>query len=239
MQGPRDTRSTLPAPRGPGTEVNPSGSSIVLHKVGWAIQMNDRSTSEPTPAAETARLVRASRAGDPEAFGRLIEIHQRTVTRLAYRFLGDRDEADAAAQDAFVNAWECLGDFRDECPFGAWLSRITVNQCRDRLKRKRLVVTESSLMTGTDGRPANVLETMIDSAPGPEARAASREIGRKIVELTHSLPPMQREVFALRYYDDRSLAEIAALFRVTVGTVKAHLFRATQRIRISLEALYG
>ena len=50
---------------------------------------------------------------------------------------------------------------------------------------------------------------------------------------------MQREVFALRYYEDRSLAEIAALCRVTVGTVKTHLFRATQRIGRSLEALYG
>ena len=50
---------------------------------------------------------------------------------------------------------------------------------------------------------------------------------------------MQREVFTLRYYDDRSLAEIAALFRVDVGTIKTHLFRATHRIRRSLEALYG
>jgi len=66
-----------------------------------------------------------------------------------------------------------------------------------------------------------------------------REIGRKIAELIRVLPAMQREVFALRYYDDRSLAEIAALCRVSVGTVKTHLFRATQRIGRSMEALYG
>jgi len=201
--------------------------------------MHDRECPEPASAAETARLVRAARTGDQESFGRLVEIHQRAVTRLAYRFLGDPDEADGAAQDTFVKAWARLGYFREECPFGAWLSRIAVNQCRDRLKRKRLIVTESRLGTRTDGQRPNPLETVVDSAPGPEARAAGREIGRKIAELVHALPGMQREVFALRYYEDRSLAEIAALFRVNVGTVKTHLFRATQRIRSSLEVLYG
>src|SRR5437870_12257341 len=93
-------------------------------------------------AAETARLVRAARSGDRQAFGRLVELHQRPVTRLAYRILGDRDEAGGAAQDAFVKAWRSFGGFREECPFEAWLSRIVVNQCRDRLKRVRRRVTE-------------------------------------------------------------------------------------------------
>ena len=201
--------------------------------------MNDRTSPEPAPAAETARLVRAARGGDREAFGRLVELHQRAVTRLAYRLLGDPDDADGAAQDAFIRAWARLSEFRDECPFGAWLSRIAVNQCRDRLKRRRLVVTESRLGARRDGRGASPLETVVDPAPGPEARAAGRELGRKIAELSRVLPGMQREVFALRYYDDRSLAEIAALFRVNVGTVKTHLFLATERIRRSMEALYG
>jgi len=201
--------------------------------------VNDRTSPDPTSAAEAARLVRAARSGDREAFGRLVETHQRAVTRLAYRLLGDPDEADCAAQDTFIKAWVSLGEFRHECPFGAWLARIAVNQCRDRLKRKRVVVAEGRLRTRMDGRDPSPIETAVDSSPGPETRAAGREIGRKIAELIHVLPGMQREVFALRYYDDRSLAEIAALCRVTVGTVKTHLFRATQRIGRSLEALYG
>ena len=208
-----------------------------------AMAVNDPTSPASAPAsaaaAETARLVRAARGGDREAFGRLVELHQRAITRLAYRLLRDPDDADGAAQDAFVRAWARLGEFRDECPFGAWLARIAVNQCRDRLKRKRLVVVESRLGTRTDGRGTSPLERVVDPAPGPEARVAGRELGRKITELIDVLPAMQREVFALRYYDDRSLAEIAALFRVNVGTVKTHLFRATQRIRNSLEVHYG
>ena len=87
------------------------------------------------------------------------------------------------------------------------------------------------------GTGAHQLDQPMDS--GPEARTAGREIGRKIAEQIGALPEMQREVFALRYYEDRSLAEIAALSRVSIGTVKTHLFRATRRIRKAVEALYG
>ena len=71
--------------------------------------VNDRTSPDPTSAAEAARLVRAARSGDREAFGRLVETHQRAVTRLAYRLLGDPDEADCAAQDTFIKAWVSLG----------------------------------------------------------------------------------------------------------------------------------
>src|SRR2546426_1600211 len=201
--------------------------------------VNDRPSPETAPAAEAGRLVRGARSGAGGAFGRLVESPQRAVPRLAYRLLGDPDDADGAAQDTFIKAWATLGEFRHECPFGAWLARVAVNQCRDRLKRKKVVVAEVRLRTRMDGRAVSPLEMAVDSSPGPEARAIGREIGRKIAELIRVLPGMQREVFALRYYDDRSLAEIAALCRVSVGTVKPHLFRATQRIGRSMEALYG
>jgi RNA polymerase sigma-70 factor (ECF subfamily) len=203
-----------------------------------AMPMTGQASAERLPAGEIARLVREARAGDREAFGRLVELHQRAATRLAYRLLADPDEADGAVQDAFIKAWGSLAEFRDECPFGAWLARIVLNRCRDRLKGRRWVVTERRLRTGADGT-ASPLDTAVDPAPGPETRAAGREIGRKIVELSRELPRMQREVFTLRYYDERSLAEIAALFGVDVGTVKTHLFRAAKRMRASLEALYG
>src|SRR5213593_448475 len=138
--------------------------------------VNDRPSPETAPAAEAGRLVRAARSGDREAFGRLVESHQRAVTRLAYRLLGDPDDADGAAQDTFIKAWASLGEFRDECPFGAWLSRITLNQCRDRLKRRRFIVPEGRLGTRTDGTRASPLETVADTAPGPETRTAGREI---------------------------------------------------------------
>jgi len=186
-----------------------------MKRVARAMPVVGGSSPSPDGRGETAKLVRAARAGD-------------------------REEADSAAQDAVIQAWGSLGEFRAECPFGAWLSRIAVNQCRDRLKRKRLVVGASSWQSATsDGRAPGPLDAAVDPSPGPEARALGREIGGKITEQISLLSDMQREVFALRYYQDRPLLEIAALFGVDVGTIKTHLFRASRRIRRSLEALYG
>jgi len=167
-------------------------------------------------------------------------MHQRPLTRLTHRLLGDRDEADGAVQDTFIKAWKNIRTFRGECRFGTWLARIAVNQCRDQLQRKRLVVTERQLGSESrDGKGASVLERAVDPGPDLEAQAVGREIARKIAEQLGGLADMQREVFALRYYEDRPLAEIAALFGVNIGTVKTHLFRATQHIRKALEAVYG
>src|SRR2546428_10036404 len=130
---------------------------------------NDRTSPEPAPAAEAARLVRAARSGDREAFGRLVETHQRAVTRLAYRLLGDLDDADGAAQDTFIKAWATLGEFRHACPFAAWLPRIAVNQCRDRLKRKRGVVAEGRPPTRVEGGGVSPLATDGGSSPRPGA----------------------------------------------------------------------
>ena len=195
----------------------------------------------PREAGETAdELVQAARRGDQAAFGRLVEMHQRPLTRLTHRLLGDRDEADGAVQDTFIKAWRSIRTFRGECRFGTWLARIAVNQCRDQLQRKRLVVAEGQLgPESRDGKGGSVLERAVDPSPDLEEQAVGRELARKIAEHIGGLPDMQREVFALRYYEDRPLAEIAALFGVNIGTVKTHLFRATHRIRKALEAIYG
>ena len=222
--------------------VNLPGSPVVQTWCDLGMGTADETARAPDRAAETARLVRAARAGDRQAFGQIVELHQRAVTRLAYRVLGDRDEADGAAQDAFVKAWRSLGRFREECPFEAWLSRIVVNQCRDRLKRARRRVMEMAAdldVAAGSGTLANPLHQPADLAADPETRCVGREIGRTIAEQVGTLPDMQRDVFALRYYEDRSLAEIAALLRVSVGTVKTHLFRATRRVRTVVERLHG
>src|SRR3989442_14742557 len=163
----------------------------------------DETARTPGRAAETARLVRAARAGDREAFGRLVELHQRAVTRLAYRILGERDDGDGAAQDGFGKAWRSLGRFREECPFDAWLSRIVVNQCRDRLKRARRRVMETPLdldVAAPSGGVANPLDDPVDFSADPEARCGGREIGRKIPQQVGTLPDMQRDAFAPRHY---------------------------------------
>src|SRR5437773_923011 len=95
-----------------------------MKSVARAMPVAGGSSPSPHGGGETAQLVRAARAGDREAFGRLVELHQRSITRLAWRLLGDRDEADSAAQDAFLQAWGSLGEFREGFPFGAWIAAL-------------------------------------------------------------------------------------------------------------------
>ncbi len=201
----------------------------------------DESLRDAAIAADEVKWLEAARGGDADAFGYLVELHQRRVTRLAVRLLGTIDDADSAAQDAFIKAWGSIGDFRGDCPFGAWVSRIVVNVCRDRLRKKTFVISVTSLEREGDDENSSTspLDRAADPGPDPERAALGREIGRRVAALMAELPNMQREVFALRYYEDRPLAEIAELFRVDVGTIKTHLFRATHRVRKSLEALYG
>ena len=192
-----------------------------------------------SPAGDDAAvLADRARRGDREAFGRLVVAHQRDITRLAYRILGDADLADSVAQETFLRAWQRRRRFRGDGPFGGWIGRIAVNLCRDQLRRKRLVWSETDLSQPLSGE-LGPLAAALDGGPTPEVASLSRDLGRRIAAAMAALPRKQREVFALRFYDELPLADIAAVLRVDVGTVKTHLFRATRRVRLTLEAVYG
>ncbi|HVS02014.1 MAG TPA: sigma-70 family RNA polymerase sigma factor, partial [Thermoanaerobaculia bacterium] len=171
-------------------------------------------------------------------FGRLVVAHQRAITRLAYRILADADLADGVAQETFLRAWQRRRRFRGDGSFAAWLARIAVNLCRDQLRRKRLVWSETELPHPSHAAPGP-LAAALDGGPSPETASLARDLGRRIAAAMAALPRQQREVFALRFYDELPLAEIAAALRLDLGTVKTHLFRATRRVRQDLEAVYG
>src|SRR5215472_6054695 len=89
---------------------------------------------------DEGRLIREIRAGRSELFEHFVRRYQRKITRIAYRFLRDAGEADCAAQESFLRAYQNLDDFREGSTFETWLTRICINWCKDRLKRRRLVV---------------------------------------------------------------------------------------------------
>src|SRR5215813_6132824 len=88
---------------------------------------------------DEGRLIREIRAGRTELFEHFVRRYQRKITRVAYRFLRDAGEADCAAQESFLRAYQNLDDFREGSTFETWLTRICINWCKDRLKRRRLV----------------------------------------------------------------------------------------------------
>jgi RNA polymerase sigma-70 factor (ECF subfamily) len=171
------------------------------------------------PASERA-WVDAARGGDADAFRRLVERHQRNVVELAARIVRSREEAEEAAQDAFVRAWRALPSFRGEARFSTWLHRIATRCALDAAgRRKRREQREEA---GDPARLAAVAECA-GGLEGPEQRRLRRVLAE--------LDPTPRAVVALFYLGGRSVAEVAETLRMPEGTVKTHLHRARGALR--------
>lgn len=191
---------------------------------------------ETQPGVDEARLIAEVRAGNSAAFEYFVRQYQPKITRIAYRLLKDLGEADCAAQESFLRAWENLNEFREGSTFETWLTRICINWCKDRLKRRRVVLYFHQAPDG-GGEEPGPRDTVSDPEPSPERRAQSREIRERLREAIEALSPRQKAVFMLKHFEELSIPEIAELTGLDSGTVKSHLFRAAHKIRERLRDL--
>lgn len=190
------------------------------------------------PGVDEARLIREVRAGRTEAFEYFVRQYQRKITRIAYRLLRDAGEADCAAQESFLRTYQNLNDFREGSTFETWLTRICINWCKDRLKRRRIVVYLHQAPVEVDeSGPRELTSLAAHPDPTPERRMLSREIRERLHKALDSLSPRQRSVFVLKHFEELSIPEIASLTGLDTGTVKSHLFRAARKIRERLKEL--
>ena len=187
---------------------------------------------EPLPVDED-RVIERVLAGDADAYGYFVRAYQRRVYATALRLLRDSGEAECVAQDAFVRAYRALAEFRGGSRFETWVTRIAINACRDRLKRKRLVLYFHQRPAETGSEPAEDVR-LPASDPSPERLVHAREIKARLREALDELSPRQRIVFVLKHFEEKSTPEIAELLGLDAGTVKAHLFRASAKIRARL-----
>ncbi len=169
-------------------------------------------------------LVDAVLGGDQRAFEQLVERETGAVFRACYRILGRVHDAEDATQESFVTAHRMLGTFRGEGPLAAWLARIAVRHALRAAARRRDTVP-------IDGSSADVPTSPYGD---PLAGALEAERGRLIRAAVAALPEPYREVVALRYFADLSLAEIAQTTGRPLGTVKSHLHRGLARLHEEL-----
>ena len=192
----------------------------------------DSPRTNPPPNDDA--LVLRARNGDHDAFGELVNRHQRRVWMVCRQYVGV-DEADAVAQDSLVKAFTRIGDFDRRAAFSTWLTRIAINTCLDLLRRRRregLLVDQPV----DDGEGLGILEQVADEQAGPEDRSIQRQTVSNLQVLEEDLPPRQLEIFRLRFYAEMELEEIAQVLDVHVGTVKTQLHRAVHRLRQELGA---
>ena len=162
--------------------------------------------------------------GNKEAFGLLIEAYQTPVFNLAYRMLGNADEAEQAAQEAFIRAWTRLDSYNPDHKFSTWLLTITSNYCIDQLRKRR-----AQLLSIDGPLPAHPA-LMSENSSGPEAQYHQNERQEMVQELLQTLPEDYREAVVLRYWHDLSYDEIAEIMDTTVSAIKSRLFRARRQL---------
>lgn len=176
--------------------------------------------------ASDRELVQQAQAGDTEAFSALVVEHQLFVYNLALRVVGNTQEAEDIAQEAFVRAWLALPNFRGQAQFRTWLYRIVTNLCCNRVPRLRrdlLAMNEEAAVQIPD-------ETGADPAFRVEAAERRTFLHQQI----EALPESYRLVVSLRFQQELSYEEIASVLSLPIGTVKTGLFRARARLREAL-----
>jgi RNA polymerase sigma-70 factor (ECF subfamily) len=135
-----------------------------------------------------------ARQGDRAAFGKLIEAYQIPVYNLAYRMLGNRGEAEEAAQEAFIRAYTRLDSYDPQHKFSTWMLSITSNYCIDLLRKRRALLL--SLDQPLPPHPA----LMSDRADGPEAQTVASEREAMVQALLAELQDDYRQAVVLRYW---------------------------------------
>ena len=172
---------------------------------------------------EDHQLVERSRAGDVAAFEELVKRHQSRAYAIAYRLLGNREDAQEVAQEAFARAYFRLAEFRGTAQFRTWLYRILVNLATDLLRRRK-----------PEGPIEEAVSKTASTAENPGESLDRQELRQNIEKALEGLPADLRAVIVLRELEGLSYAEIARVIRRPVGTVMSRLFHGRRRLQQSL-----
>jgi RNA polymerase sigma-70 factor (ECF subfamily) len=197
-----------------------------------AIQPNVRE-----PVSDELALVQAAKGGDVAAFEELVRRYDRNVFRIAQHITQNREDAEDVVQDAFLKAYENLGQFQGQSKFYTWLVRIAVNEALMKLRRRRperMVSLDEEVKTEDDSVPREVA----DWAPNPEQLYNQAELHDILTRTIQGLPPSFRTVFVLRDVEGLSTEEAAEALNLSIPAVKSRLLRARLQLRERLSRYF-
>ena len=172
-----------------------------------------------TSQIEQAMLIQRFKNGESDAFEEIVKKYQKQVYNLAYGYIGNYEDAYDISQEVFIKVYRSLDKLKDGSAFNFWLRRVTLNACTDYVRHQasEKIMDDVSNYYVDDGSSDKLMET--------------GELGKMISKAIQRLPNKQRKVFILRHYEGLPLKDIAETLNCSLGTVKAHLFRATRRLR--------
>lgn len=170
-------------------------------------------------------LIARLQARDEAAFEELIRQYEKKVYSLCARMCGNAEDAEEAAQDAFLALWRGIDRFRQESSLSTWIYRLASNACIDLMRRKKKGAGSVSL------DDEELFVDAVDPAPQPHEEAERRETQRLLQEGLLSLPAEYRSILLLREIEGLSYSEISAALDLELGTVKSRISRGRTLLR--------
>lgn len=175
-------------------------------------------------------LVQAAREGDVNAFEQLIKRYDRNVFRIAQHITQNREDAEDVVQEAFLKAYQNLGQFQGNSKFYTWLVRIAVNEALMKLRRRKSDKTVS-MDEEVETEEGSVPREVADWSPNPEQLYRQGELNEILTKTIAGLPSSFRTVFVLRDVEGMSTEETAEMLGLSVPAVKSRLLRARLQLR--------
>jgi RNA polymerase sigma-70 factor (ECF subfamily) len=186
-----------------------------------------------------AEAIQQILSGNRDAYRILMDRHFCNVHRIAFRITGNQADAEEAAQEAFLRAYNKLPGFRHDASFSTWITRIAMNTAINLVERRNRDLSQHGPRIAENPSPADQTIQMADAYPGPERQLLDREAATLRNEALAALTPMERTAFTLRHMEDLPIAEIAAALNVPANSAKQAVFRAVGKLRRSLAPLAG
>jgi len=175
-------------------------------------------------------LIALAAAGDVDSFNQLVVRWERPMYALAYRTLGDPEDARDVCQETFLRAFKALRGFKGQAKFSSWLYRITLNLCRDWLRRERRAPALDPLETVT-----LVDADAADGGKSVEELVVRRDLSRLVEQAMSTLSEEQRTAIVLKEYHGLTFQEIADVLGCPLSTVKTRLYQGLSVLRRELE----
>ena len=176
--------------------------------------------------SDDADLVARAKTGDVDAFELLVKRYRNEVFALAYHFVRSREQAWDVSQEVFIKAHNALARFRGDASFKTWLMRITANQCKDYLKKRRLETVSFDDSRLAEDAPSHVLP--------PDRSLEAEEIGAAVRKALGKLSHKHRTAFILREFEGLSYEEMAGVMNCSIGTVMSRLHHARRKLQKGL-----
>lgn len=192
-------------------------------------------------ADEDSRLVILCKKRDLNAFEALVRRHEKNMLNIAYRMIGNYEEACEIVQDSFVSAYKNMSDFKEQAKFSTWLCAIVINLSKNRLKqlKSQLYHERFSIDDPVSTDEGHIKTELASNEPSVIEKLEIKETQEKVQACINALEDELRETLVLRDIQGFSYDEISDILKIPEGTVKSRLSRARDVLKDCLKKVIG